>query len=186
MEAVLGATRITGPDVCRRVLLVGEINPYGGQPGYALYHEPTNSAGGRLQRLVLGLDARRWYLPLWRVNLCVGSWDDDEARGRAVALTRTSAPWRTIVLLGDKVRSAFFGARLFRQKAQPFTVLSVATVSAETTVEFSALALPHPSGRNAANWTSDNVTRARRMLRDLEPSIPWGQLDERAPAEATP
>jgi hypothetical protein len=52
-----------------RVVLVGESNPYGADPRYALYPLPPQASGGRLAR-ILGLSARQ-YLRAFphRVNL---------------------------------------------------------------------------------------------------------------------
>jgi hypothetical protein len=44
-------------DYC--TLLLGEANPYGGDPRYALYPEPEGSSGWRLCHMVMGLGARR-------------------------------------------------------------------------------------------------------------------------------
>lgn len=188
METILDACRITslGSDACRNVLLVGELNPYGAQPGYALYYQPENSAGGRLQRLILGLAARRWYLPIWRTNLCVGTWDDDEARQRMVRLTSTSAPWRTIVLLGKRVAAAYSSGQRLWPGVDPFVVRQHATISTAITAAFSILPLPHPSGRNASSWHDADIERAREILRKLEPAIPWGHLEAAAAAEVSP
>jgi hypothetical protein len=79
----LGATRIVGHEACSKILLVGETNPYGGDPRYALYNEPSNSAGGRLQRLIFGIGGRQWYLPMWRST---------SASGRSTATRPSAAP----------------------------------------------------------------------------------------------
>ncbi len=169
-ERHLGASRIAGPDACRRVLLVGELNPYGADPDYALYYEPPVSAGGRLQRLVLGLPARHWYLPIWRVNLCTGDWDRDAALVAARDLTGPSVPWSTLILLGQKVRSAF-------PSMQP-DMFAALTDGGSDMPTRTIVCLPHPSGRNPI-WTDRaNVERARSLLRKIIPEIPWGSLDE--------
>lgn len=53
-----------------RPILVGEANPYGGDPRYALYPLPENSAGGRLCRLILKLEVRQYLRSFDRRNLC--------------------------------------------------------------------------------------------------------------------
>lgn len=172
-EQHLGASRIAGPDACRRVLLVGELNPYGADPDYALYYEPPNSAGGRLQRVVLGLPARQWYLPIWRVNLCAGSFDREAAAARVADLL-CEAPWRTIILLGKQVK------RAFGLPAQPRTLVerdfwhTVTTIGPTRRI----IGIPHPSGRNPLWGDRANVERARLLLREVSPEIPWGSLDE--------
>jgi len=53
-----------------RPVLVGEANPWGSDPFYALYPYPERYAGWRLCHLILGL-YRRTYLGYFdRVNLC--------------------------------------------------------------------------------------------------------------------
>jgi hypothetical protein len=37
--------------------------------------------------------------------------------------------------------------------------------------------LPHPSGRNAASWSGNARDRARQILRELVPELPWGSID---------
>lgn len=165
-----GATRIAGPEACAKLLLVGELNPYGSDPRYALYNEPAGSAGGRLQRLIFGIDGRRWYLPIWRVNLCVGAFDRDEAKRRAAELVG-EAPWSTIVLLGRQVQRAF------------------GILSRDGFLETTApgdrwfIGMPHPSGRNPAWLDRSNIDHARAMMRAVAPEIPWGELDIRSSAE---
>ena len=88
-----------------RPLLVGESNPYGGDPYYALYPAPDGCSGHRLCCLILGM-SRSAYLALFdRVNLCEGKWTIRKARAAADDLTAT--PNRRIVLCGSKVTSAF-------------------------------------------------------------------------------
>lgn len=178
-ERHLGASRIAGPDACRRVLLVGELNPYGADADYALYYEPETSAGGRLQRLILGLPARHWYLPIWRVNLCAGAWDQKEARIRARELLADGAPWSTVIMLGEKPRTAFETAAdsgpmpMMFGATRPLSNLARSAGGVETFI-----ALPHPSGRNQRAYDRANIERARSLLREVLPEIPWGTLDE--------
>lgn len=177
IESCLDATRISGPDACRRVLLVGELNPYGPDPRYALYHEPANSAGGRLQRAILKVRARQTYLPLWRANLCVGTWDPDAAVVRAAALVgRPSGdrPWRVVVALGVSVARAFVAATHVRR-------LELIDGPVEAPSGVLLISLPHPSGRSYA-WNGspgqEVARRARELLRAVEPDVPWGELAE--------
>lgn len=159
-ESHRGACRITGPDECRRILLVGELNPYGVALEYALYHQPGRSAGGRLQRLIFGIDARRWYLPMWRVNLCLGEWDGRNAVRKAAELAAPGAPWTTIVMLGVKVATAFEVATVAMAEDRPSTV-----------------SLPHPSGRNASAWNAVSIAVVRSTMRAIDSVIPWGELE---------
>lgn len=180
-EIVLGCSRIAGPQACSRILLVGELNPYGADPGYALYHEPPNSAGGRLQRLILGVSARRWYLPIWRTNLCEGAWDMDEAldgAGVVLGLDQAPGPWDVIVALGVSVNSAL-RRRAFRTLThltswpEPFETIGLVLSTHQVTV----VNLPHPSGRNLVWNEPDRVQAARDLMRRLVPEIPWGDRD---------
>lgn len=168
-EEHLGASRILGPDACRKILLCGELNPYGVDCRYALYHEPPRAAGGRLMRII-GLQARQFYLPLWRTNLCTGDWNDRDAIRRAKVLLDVDVPWSVIVLLGVKVGKAFAHANGSAPSPFDHQVVRIAP-SALTLVS-----LPHPSGRNAASWTVSNIDRARNVMREVAPTIPWGEL----------
>ena len=49
-----------------RPIIVGEANPYGGDPAYALYPIPENSAGGRLCRLIMALS-----LTILSLSFCI-------------------------------------------------------------------------------------------------------------------
>lgn len=159
-------------------LLVGESNPYGSDPRYALWCEPENSAGGRLCRLILGLtrkdergrdvaDQKTYFRAFDRVNLCAGKWDAGEARESALRIGRkmyvedmsamSSGNWPTppyrIVLLGAKVSAAFGGLEF-----NPFTI---SRASGRIYV-----VLPHPSGRCRA-WNEPGAfERARAVLRE--------------------
>lgn len=138
------------------MLLVGENNPYGNDPRYALYCLPLNSAGGRLQRLVLGLRFSR-YLELERVNLCSGKWSVPAARAAAALYAPTAE--RVPVLLGAKV-SAAFGVPFV-----PFTRTEMGVV------------LPHPSGRCTIWNEPGSVARARAVLAEVFPDVPFGEIE---------
>lgn len=130
-------------------LLVGEDNPYGTDPRYALFPAPVNSAGARLCSLVMQLRHTEYVRLFDRVNLCAGAWSAPEARARAAAL-QAEAPDRKLVLLGAKV------CRAFGAPYRPFTILLP-----------TLLVLPHPSGRCRA-WNEPNAFElARAVLRDF-------------------
>jgi hypothetical protein len=149
-----------------RVLLLGEDNPYGSDPSFALYCYPIGCAGYRLRR-ILGLPQHQ-YLALHRGNLCDGPWSMKEARRRAALLVcEPTAPWRTIVMLGRKVADAF-------GYEQPFFTSAPAP---RTDGEMRLVSLPHPSGRNAGSWTGNARERAREILRELAPMIAWGSAE---------
>lgn len=87
-------------------LLVGEANPYGADPRYALYPLPARASGHRLCTLVMGLGLREYLERFDRVNLCPGRWSAPVARVRARELLAEQGRAR-IVLLGSKVCGAF-------------------------------------------------------------------------------
>lgn len=172
IERVLDATRLQGSEACRRVLLVGELNPLSPDLRYALYHEPAGSAGDRLRRVVLGVRARTTYLPLWRTNLCVGSWGVDAATVRARALCGSEGaadlPWRLIVALGVRVSGAFMRAARVR--------IGLFGGPVELASGVLLISLPHPSGRGYGYNDPSEIQRARALLSVAAPDVPWGEL----------
>lgn len=123
-----------------RILLIGEMNPYGADPAMALYPLPEHASGGRLAK-ILRLTAQQYLRAFDRVNLLTGDrWSIPKARQAAKALTH---PWR--ILLGAKVCAAH-GVRFV-----PFFLAPVA--------EYRALVLPHPSGLNRI-WNAETEQRA--------------------------
>lgn len=157
-----------------RVLLVGEMNPYGEDPEYALYHLPTGASGDRLRR-ILGLDSVA-YLALGRVNLCEGRWSMPAARARAAALIR-DASWTSYVLLGRKVAGAF-GYTEPAFSAQQLTWHQLDGLGREH-APVVVVSLPHPSGLNRAWNVAGSVDKARDLLCLVVPAVQWGTADER-------
>ncbi len=131
-----------------RPLLVGECNPYGSDPRYALYPLPAGAAGDRL-REILGLTLRDYLRRFDRVNLCTGRWSAVEARRRAVQVWQPGRPAH--ILLGAKVCAAW-GVPF-----EPFT----------RTPGPGVRILPHPSGRCRVWNEPGAVERARALLADL-------------------
>ncbi len=109
------------------MVLVGESNPYGADPHYALYPAPDGSAGQRLCQVILGLSRKRYLECFDRVNLCRAQWRIREAREAAGRLIHAR---RRVVALGSKVCSAF-GIPF-----EPFSLHDDGRI----------LCLPHPSG----------------------------------------
>lgn len=144
-----------------RVVLVGELNPYGGDPRHALYDEPERASGGRLRRLVLGLPRRLYLDPelIERGNLCTGRWSAPAARARAARVVE-ERPESVIVMLGRRVAAAF--GRESMDAA---------------TRDGRFVAIPHPSGLNRAWNDRTLVPRVRALLDEVAPEIPWGSLD---------
>lgn len=163
----LGIT-LAGPGVDRRPILVGEDNPYGPDPSFALYPAPAHSAGGRLCRDVLGLRRSRYLAAFDRRNLCPSVWRTADARkGAAAVLLAVSLHQRWAILCGAKVARAF--------GCEPAT--------AEVPVRISAadaggglVVIPHPSGR-CRLWSPAAVAAVRRELALLLPSIPFGESE---------
>lgn len=147
-----------------RPILVGESNPYSGaDPEFALYPEPAYSAGGRLCRLVLGLEPRQYLRRYDRRNLCGDKWRIVEAREAALAIREEleakalKEPFGqhrgVAVLLGTKVCQAF-GVDF-----RPFSVMAMVGA-------WRAVIIPHPSGLSRA-WNDPGAfERARAVLRE--------------------
>jgi hypothetical protein len=130
---------------------VGEANPYGGDPEYALWPAPRGCAGDRLCRLVLQMGEEEYLDRFERVNLCPTAWSIRAARDRASQLleSRDSA----VVLLGARVCDAF------RVAFRPFSLTQ--SPSRPTLV-----VLPHPSGLSRL-WNEPGAyARARQVLRE--------------------
>lgn len=133
-----------------RPLLVGEANPYGGDPYYALFPFPENSAGGRLCHKVLGLSQREYLSRFDRANLCATRWRAREARNSAIRIEVERAGFVAVL----------FGAKVARAFGLPFTPFEPPVKRLMTFV-----VLPHPSGRCRA-WNEPGAfDRARTALR---------------------
>lgn len=145
------ATVATGP---RKPLIVGELNPYGGDPYYALYPSPDGCSGHRLCCLVLKMRRAQYLESFDRVNLCAGKWSLRDARAAAKYLwEQPSAP--RFVLLGAKVAKAF----------------EVPFVPNEISEGGTILVLNHPSGLCRA-WNQDGaVERAREAVAKFLPEM---------------
>jgi hypothetical protein len=158
------------PSLRRNLVIVGESNPYGADPRFALYHLPRNASGNRL-REHLGLrDAT--YEALEKVNLCSGRWLMHEAKSRAFELRGTGG---VLVLLGAKVRAAFgdYAPRFFGSHVGGVYI-------GTTPVPQVLVSLPHPSGLSRPWHEPRARDRARNTLTAVVPWIPWGETD-RAP-----
>ena len=137
-----------------RPVLVGESNPYGDDPRYALYPSPDGCSGHRLCRLVLGMHCRDYLSAFDRVNLCGGYWSMREARQMAVQLLAERAGSASLILLGSKVCRAFGVAYV------PFTV-----------ADGVLLRLPHPSGLCRV-WSDPRAfARARAAIASFVPEV---------------
>lgn len=150
------------------VLLLGEDNPYGSDPSFSLYCYPPRCAGYNLRR-ILGLPQHQ-YLGLYRANLCDGPWSAARAKQRAQELLVPCSPHPVIVMLGRKVTDAMRRAAMIDEDIVPFATKGCCP-------GLTLVSLPHPSGRNAAQWQPKARERAREIMRQLVPSLPWGSID---------
>lgn len=133
-----------------RPLIVGELNPYGSDPAFALYPLPEHASGGRLCQL-LNMSHGRYLALFDRVNLCEGKWEALKARDAARALRLDNAG-RQMILLGRKVAGAF-GFRDVPFFSRPST-------------DGRFLLLPHPSGLCRVWNEPENQLRARELVAD--------------------
>jgi hypothetical protein len=138
-------------------LFVGESNPYGSSPDFALYPSPRGCSGERLCRLVLDLAPEDYLAFSDRANLCDGRWSIAEARREAARLGAEHGR-ATIVLLGSKVCAAF-GVPF-----DPFTLRSSLDHVPRSVLPRFAI-LPHPSGLSRAWNVPGAFDRARVTLR---------------------
>lgn len=130
-------------------LLVGESNPYGSDPHFALYPRPKGSAGHRLCTTVLGLREADYLERFDRVNLCAGEWSMVEAIVKANNLCH-----EVFVLLGRKVFQAFLPG--------PWETFTVQNHCSGTFV-----ILPHPSGLSRGWNAYGSFVRAQELLRSV-------------------
>lgn len=134
-------------------LLVGEANPYGGDPDYALFPYPERSAGARLCKKILRLQRREYLQRFDRVNLCPEKWSVPIARGHMWRLRTTKRS--VFVLLGSKVTHAF------EFNYEPFTV----KIACVTFGIRKFVILPHPSGLSRIWNEPGSFDKARGALK---------------------
>ena len=138
-------------------ILVGEANPYGGDPDYALYPSPEGCSGHRLCCLILGMRRADYLREFGRVNLCPHRWDAREARDHAEQLKCVNS---RRILLGAKVCRAF---------GFKFAPLAVETYGVCGTKR--ALILPHPSGLCRLWNEAGMVERTREAVACFAPQL---------------
>ena len=159
---------------------MGEVNPLGSDPRHALYHLPRTSSGNRL-RCILGLTDLEYHQLLDKVNLCEGQWSARQAPAHLAELVLSRRG--VIVLLGARVRDA---AQRMSRLASSSLDLQAAVPDRE--VEFFSrvtlgsgvvlACLPHPSGL-CRLWNEPGAAaRARALLREVAPQVPWGRDPE--------
>lgn len=136
-------------------LIVGEVNPYGGNPRYAMYPLPKWSAGGRLCRVIMGLTPKEYLRRFDRVNLCTGKWNRTDALAKAHQILNSREDG-VLILLGNRV-AAQFGVK-YRQWV--FSTVRYGCSGHRMVI------LPHPSGKNRA-WNDPLALRqAQAALRE--------------------
>ncbi len=148
-------------------LLVGESNPYGVDPFYALYPLPEGASGHRLQ-VILGMTRDQYLSTFDRCNLLSAQkWDVRLAKESALALL--ASPYSRYILLGSRVAAAF-GFSLREHMFRPcFVMLHESKVRevARNPVTSQVLVLPHPSGLNRI-WNEPlNISAARNAVADF-------------------
>lgn len=171
------------------IWLVGVLNPYGDDPDMALVNYPPNCSGHRLWR-ILGVEDDR-YLAFRRCNLCTERWSRPLATAAAYRVyaeipdPTPGRPAPLVVLLGCDVADAFRGvASAGRLRRGRLASLDLWETGRDAAGRASWLCLPHPSGMNRA-WNGGRgdpsmwepggtVHRARRLLSQLAPHVPWG------------
>lgn len=149
--------------------LIGELNPYGADPDYALYDEPRAASGWRLRELIFGIPRRRYLDPetFRRQNLCVGEWSRIAARQAMQTVMDGVSPGDLVIGLGRRVTSS----HVWTDPPRPFDRRPLPSRRAIF------LSLPHPSGL-CREWNDPYaITRARRILAELAPHVEWGLLD---------
>jgi hypothetical protein len=124
------------------------------------------------ERLVLGRDNHQFQEalglpePLFRdlpyAVICRDhAWSKKEARRQAFRFVEAPAKWRAIVLLGHKTKTAFDHDR-------PFFSHEASSLNPDVQL----VSLPSPKDRA---WRDTRlVMRARQILREVIPALPWG------------
>ena len=143
-----------------RVLLVGEANPYGGDPSYALFPRPKNCAGWNLCYRILGISDHDYLRLFERRNLCHRYWT---VTGGDVGMRKIISESRlpVFVLFGRKVATAWARA-CGHCVYKPFAIENGPRQPA-------VLFLPHPSGRCRAWNRPGAYQRARIALLEIAP-----------------
>lgn len=141
-----------------RPLLVGELNPYGGDPDYALYPAPDGCSGHRLCCLIFGMRRTDYLREFERANLVAGRWSMPAARAAADELLERRGC--TFILLGSKVAAAF------GKKFAPFTVSRYMARD-----DMLLAMLPHPSGLCRLWNVPGAVAQARHLVVTVYPQL---------------
>lgn len=158
-----------------RVWLIGESNPYGSDPSFALYPLPERASGGRLAA-ILGLSADEYLRAFVRRNLIDGpKWSAPAARVSARQMIVAAGDGAALVLLGARVASAF---------GVPF--IPLATSIYLRPVNIRLLVIPHPSGLNRAWHNPTTAPRVRAAVLALLPQVTSAPKCPTCRAQLTP
>jgi hypothetical protein len=159
------------------VWLIGEQNPYGADPKYALFPLPPHAAGGRLMR-VLGMQTTDYLRAFVRRNLLTADkWSVPAARAAANALLFEHPPQDKLVLLGARVAAAF-GLPFRDHLCQVRRALVGATRQ-----ERHLVVVPHPSGLSREWNDPEAVPRVKAAVEELRHgTVDARPLTARAPA----
>lgn len=162
-------------------ILVGEQNQLSNDHAYDLYPWPEHSSGGRLCIVILGMKRTEYLKSFERRNLLGrGPWDA-RAASAAAAEIMAERPGARLVLLGARVCMAF-GLR-------DLADFEITMKPLPGGAHFSALRLPHTSGR-CRKWNDPAAyERARAALRSFLPervAARIGSADRREPAQLVP
>lgn len=131
--------------------LIGDNNPYGADPEFALWPSPEGSAGWRLCVVILGMGRTAYCDAFERRNLLEQSkWSAPAARIAAAAM-REEMKGAPAILLGAKVCKAFGYdfVPFMRCEREPFVLL------------------PHPSGLCRLWNDPASIRRARVVVAEL-------------------
>jgi uracil DNA glycosylase superfamily protein len=149
-------------------LLLGEANPHGSNPRYALYPEPVGCSGWRLCHLVMGLRSQTYLDWFIRANVFPSPPERWSRRAARLAAREVLAQQfgnyrndRIVVVLGRKVAAA--------------CGVDVGTRDYQESDGYKFLFLPHPSSLNREWMIPHEPSRCREFLSNHMPNIPFGE-----------
>lgn len=140
-----------------RVWLIGENNPYGPDPEFALYPAPDGCSGWRLCRRILQMDRTAYLGAFERRNLLSQlKWSAPAARAAAMAIMDEATSGDPFILCGAKVAAAF------GLPFEPFKIFGTTR---------RVLVIPHPSGLSRV-WNEPGAfARARAAVIQIAPHL---------------
>lgn len=146
-------------------LIVGEQNPYGPDPEFALYPSPPGCAGWRLCHKVLGLDPDDYCERFDRCNLLEGEkWSTKRAQEAAAKMLVRD----NFILLGSKVAAAF-GWSGNKPPTRVGFDFKAGPDAPAVPLGPRYFLIPHPSGRCRAWGDPTMVPRVRELLKEFLP-----------------